>query len=141
MRQHTATRRTLKWTAAIAVGLLGICIVSLPWWADAAMRAARQGPEHRFELNPPPPFLTETMALEKARESLQLDGFDPTEWDAVKDDRTKAPDGRPDEYFLRNTLNPNEGSIQFVRRDRRAVRSVVLELHDSTLVTHIWIPK
>lgn len=105
------------------------------------MRAARQGPEHRFELNPAPPFLTEELALEKARETLRLDGFDPKEWVPDDDNRTAAPDGRADERFVRNTLNPNQGYIQFSRSEPWGVRIVYLELRESTLVTHVWLPK
>jgi len=102
---------------------------------------ARQGPEHRFELDPPPPFLTEEVALEKARETLRLDGLDPSEWVPNEDNRTTAPDGHADVHFVRNTRNPNQGYIQFSRSEPWGARTVYLELDESTLVTQVWLPK
>ena len=141
MGQQTATRRTLIWTATIAVVLLGIFVVSPPWWVDAAMQAARQGSEHRFELNPPPSFLTEEVALEKARGTLRLDGYDPNDWVPNEDERSTAPDGRADRYLVSNTLNRNHGYILFSRSEPWGVRTVHLELDESTLVTRVCLPK
>jgi len=71
------------------------------------------GPRHEFTPSEHPTFLTESLALAMARKAMDLDGLDPNDWLPHPDDRTIAPDGRRDEYFSRNGLNPNQGSIDF----------------------------
>lgn len=133
--------RILSWAAAIVVVLLGGGVVLLPWWAHAARRAVSQGPEHRFELDGRPAFLSEEVALDMARETLRRDGYDPNRWEPLDDGRTTAPDGRPDRHFARNALDPNSGYVQFSRSEPWGALTVSLELDGATIVSHVWQPR
>jgi hypothetical protein len=92
----------------LALGVVGEVIYEANAWQRAMV-----GPPHEFLLAEPPSFLTDNVALDKARETLALDVADPGAWRAVPDGRTAAPDGRRDEYLKRNGLNPDQGSIHF----------------------------
>ena len=78
--------------------------------------------------------MTEDLALEKARETLQLDGFDISGWQPHPSGRTKAPDGRADEFMDRNDLNANRGVFMFTDGTNARVRFVSVELHSNTVV-------
>lgn len=108
---------------------------------DRAVKASRSGPLHAFRINDPPAFLTESLALSMALEALDSDGLNSKEWAAQEDDRSKAPDGTPDRYLVRNTLNPNHGTILFVRHDKALVRYVRVELHGDVIECQVWRPK
>jgi len=97
------------WVPLVAVLLVVVAV----WLGLSAFERALAGPRHEFALADRPAFLTEQVALAKAREALALDGLDPTEWQAHPDERTTAPDGSRDEYLSRNGLNPNQGSLAF----------------------------
>jgi|ERR1044071_986607 hypothetical protein len=93
------------------------------------------GPIHIFALSNAPPFLTESLALSNARETLRLDGLDPAMWQACVDRRTKAPDGNVDEFLSRNTATPNHGVIMFTNLHASLpVRFVSIELQGGRLV-------
>jgi hypothetical protein len=108
----------------VLVLLIACAVVLL---AIAKFQRAMVGPPHEFALDDRPAFLYEQLALDKARETLALDGFDPAAWQAHPDGRTAAPDGRQDEYFSRNTINSNMGSVLFQGPGNR-VRFVSVEL-------------
>src|SRR5688572_233180 len=90
----------------LAVGLLLLGIVSVPYLIHRSVQS-RIGPQHVYELPEEPKFLTEELAMERARETLALDGLDAAAWQPVPDDRSKAPDGRTDQFLSRNTITPN----------------------------------
>ena len=115
--------RWRTWMPFLAVLLAG----GVFWlWADYSLRAL-VGPRHEFTVANPPAFLTEELALAKAREALALDVPDDDEWEVKPDGRSTAPDGRRDEYLSRNTINPNQGSVVF-RKPGKPWRSVSVEL-------------
>jgi hypothetical protein len=120
--------RRRSWLTAFAI----LVAVGAAWRVTAFERS-RIGPRHQFAVSEPSAFLTEALALAKAREVLALDGLDPSEWQAHPDDRTAAPDGRRDEYLSRNSLNPNRGSVQF-RGPKDQVRFVSVELAGGQVV-------
>lgn len=129
--------------AFVAVtGLLVILILlaAAPRAIDFAIKQARSGPLHTFQLRDPPEFLADEAALEKALMAMSLDGLDPAEWKPLEDGRTRAPDGRRDRHLVRNTRDPNRGFIQFARSDR-ASRMVFIELHDGRIECQVWLPK
>ena len=74
---------------------------------------ARLGPLHRFTASGGDTFLTEEHAIAIARDVMNRDGFPESAWRMMEDDRSKAPDGRPDRYVVRNDDNPNRGMIYF----------------------------
>jgi hypothetical protein len=114
------------------VALLG-GVLGIGHW----VKHSRSGPVHAYQLQPIPRFLTDDVAVEKARHALALDGFDAFVWQPSKDDRTKAPDGTPDVYLVRNSLNPNDGWIMFRdttrKDDPKATRIVTVELKGDRL--------
>jgi hypothetical protein len=63
-------------------------------------------------------FLREEDALKIARNALDTADYSSKEWLPLKVDRSKAPDGRPDEFFLRNADDASSGQIMF-RNDKR----------------------
>ena len=70
----------------------------------------------RFTISPYPrakPFLTDDRAAAIGREVMSRDGFPESAWKLMSDDRTKAPDGRPDQFLTRNTINANQGYVYF----------------------------
>jgi hypothetical protein len=93
----------------------------------SAWQKAMSGPRHEWVLPDRPPFLTEQLAMTKGTETLVLDGFSPMDWKPWADDRTKAPDGQPDRFLLRNTINHNLGTIMY-QKDNGQVRFVSVEL-------------
>lgn len=102
------------------------------------------GPSHEYTVEPAPRFLTNDLAVSKAQETLRLDGYDLSAWRPLKDDRSKAPDGTPDEYLVRNAIDPNRGQIQFVdtrNRDRNPSRVVLMELKGDRLKCEVETPK
>ena len=65
-----------------------------------AREAARPDPkEHVFTVQPAPPFLTEELAVAKARECLEKEGFNPGQWQLTPTigPATQARDGSADE--------------------------------------------
>jgi hypothetical protein len=72
----------------------------------------RVGPTHSFALGSTPAHLGDEVALAKAREAMALDGFDPSVWKPVPDDRTAAPDGTRDQWLSRGG-DANGGTIRF----------------------------
>jgi hypothetical protein len=63
------------------------------WWASRTIQNALVGPLHTFQLASAPTFLTDALAVEKAKEALALDGYDLTRWNPREDRRSTAPDG------------------------------------------------
>src|SRR5262245_35867586 len=112
----------------VMLALLAIvAVVGAVAFAVDTLQRARIGPHHEFLIADPPPFLTESLAMTKAREALALDVADPEVWHVAPDGRTTAPDGRRDEFLSRNGLNPNHGSVRFNGPDAQ-VRFVSVEL-------------
>lgn len=133
-------RRIVAILLAAAAGIAGVAATTVIWRIDALVKSARSGPEHTFLLEEPPPFLTEAIAIAKAQETLRIDGLGQSVWHAVKDGRSKAPDGREDEFLVRNTQNANEGAIQFLS-DNNRVRIVYVELRGNAIHARAWLPK
>jgi hypothetical protein len=123
----------------IIVGLviLGVVVAAFQFYRTAR---AHIGPMHTFELSEQPKFLTEELALAKARETLKADGLDPTVWQPLRYGQTTAPDGRTDEYFSRNTITTNEGSIVFTNGPT-TMRIVRVRLQGSRIVCQNWVLK
>jgi hypothetical protein len=145
MAASTTTRRTHRRLSFLILALvvfagivIGVRLVVNR--IDRAVKDAHSGPMHVFKLASTPAFLTDEIALSKAREALSLDGYDTSAWQPGEDDRSKAPDGTPDRYLVRNTLDPNRGSIRFL--DKRVdSRYVQVELKGDRVHCQVIIPK
>ena len=128
--------------AGVSVVVLLGAIVALPGYIDRRVKDARHGPLHVFHLGAAPPFLTDALALEKARQTLALDGYDLSAWQPVGDDRSSAPDKTPDRYFSRNTLDANQGSVLFANRaDPNPRRIVSIQLKGDRVECRVVVPK
>jgi hypothetical protein len=126
-------RRRLLIIASICLTLI---VVGLGGILLAINRAidSRSGPVHHFPLPAGEAFLTDDRAAAIAREVMNRDGFQEVAWKLMTDDRTKAPDGRPDQFLTRNTINPNQGSVYFYSENSRTPqRFVNIELRDGEI--------
>ena len=101
---------------------------------------SRVGPQHVFQLSEQPAFLTEELALAKARETLARDGLNASVWQPQRDGRTTAPDGRTDEFAARNTIDSNRVVFVFTSSSART-RFVSVELDRSRVVCQTSIAK
>lgn len=123
----------------VAVGLLLAVVVSIPYFVHNGVQS-RVGPQHIFALSKPQQFLTEELALAKARDALGRDGYDVAVWQPSRDGRTIAPDGRTDEFMARNAVTPNRGVIMFTST-KASRRLVSVELDGIRVVCRTSIPK
>jgi hypothetical protein len=105
---------------ALVVGLLLL---------TGCMLGPDDGPEHVFELDQAPAFLSEELALGKARDALRLDGRNPDEWQPTRVDEgpSKAPDGAPDKYLVRFLNHATQGRISFRKGSEYRRYSIRLE--------------
>lgn len=102
----------------------------------------RRGPSHRFPVLPGETFLTDDRAAAVAREAMARDGYAAASWRAIEDDRSKAPDGRPDRFFARNAIDPARGVVDFhFVDDPRRQRSVAVEMRDGEITAQGFWPK
>ena len=85
--------------------------------------------------------LTEDLAMAAARAAFDTSDGNKQEWIPLADGRTAAPDGTPDKYLYRNTLNPNRGMILFVSKNSRVKRVAIIELKGRTVSCEIHVPK
>lgn len=97
------------------------------------------GPEHVFELDEAPAFLSDELALGKAREALAMDKQNPDEWQSRRGDtgQTKAPDGVRDIHLERFRHNPAQGHITFAKMSEKRkplVRRYWVRLEGNRLV-------
>ena len=115
-------------TALMAVGLSG-CLLAI---------APRSGPHHFFPVEPARTFLTEALAVEKARECLAREGYDLEQWRMTTVDHSpsKAPDGTPDRYFYRFSFSPTAGRVHFSNGQR--TRTVDVRLDGSRIVCSMF---
>jgi hypothetical protein len=99
----------------IAGVVLALVIIGAGATLVAVQRAveSRTSPVHRFPLPAGETFLTDDRAASIGREVMNRDGFPQSAWKVMTDDRSKAPDGRPDRFLTRNTVNHNQGSVYF----------------------------
>lgn len=97
------------WVPVVAV----LLVVGVGWLGLSTFERAMVGPRHEFALADRPAFLTEELAVAKAREAMALDVPDPAAWVLASDGRTTAPDGRRDEFMARDGINPNQGMVVF----------------------------
>jgi hypothetical protein len=112
-------RRT--WWLWLAGGIALLCAIALTWaltGRDWASRDTSQG--FTYRLPGTPPFLTESLALAKASESLARAAGDSLLWRPEEClTPTKAPDGTPDVYLVRySPTNTNVGVITFATSER-----------------------
>lgn len=90
------------------------------------------GGVHRFSLEESEPYLTERTAIRMAKETMFIEGYEPTQWILQPDHRTASPDGRKDNYLARNKLNHNRGQLLYVGPKDNAI-CVSIELRGNII--------
>ena len=115
------------------IGLFLLAIAAVPYSIHRSVQS-RIGPQHVYELSERPKFLTEELAIQRARETLVRDGLGAAAWHPVPDRSSKT-----DQFLSRNTLNPNHGSIMFT--NGAETRFVSVELDGRQVVCQISIGK
>jgi hypothetical protein len=126
----------------LLIVLFLIAIGGMIAYALHRMFRSYAGPIHIYAVSNAPPFLTESLALDRAQEALRLDGLDPAIWKAVADGRTKASDGRPDGFLSRNMVTTNRGVIMFTNLNASIpARFVSIELDGGRIISQVSIGK
>jgi len=69
------------------------------------------GVSHVFNMTHSPAFLPDGLALKRAVDAVQLQGFDTNRWRAAPYTQTKAPDGTQDQFLCRNVADDNRGIV------------------------------
>jgi len=131
MRAHTSI--------FVAVGLILAMVATASYLVNRSVHS-RIGPSHTYTLSQSPRFLTEELAMARARDTLSLDGYDVAVWQPLRVGRTAAPDGRTDEFMARNIVTPNRGVIMFTSTTA-SPRLVSVTLDGSRVVCQTSIAK
>jgi hypothetical protein len=126
-------RRRLLYAAGIVFTLGVVCAIALLVAVQRSLDA-RNGPTHHFAARAGDTFLMEDHALELARQVMSRDGFSDEEWTVLSDDRSNAPDGRADEYMVRNPDNPNNAVLAFVAGTTKQTRFIHIEWRNGEVV-------
>jgi hypothetical protein len=97
---------------------------------------------YRFQLPLAPSFLSEQLAVAKAREALTQSGFDTTTWIARPlgaRDHSAAPNGKRDVYLTRTiTGEPNSGIIIFQSAENsKTEQTVIVQLKGNEVLCTI----
>ena len=89
----------------------------------------REGARHVFQLKEAPRMLTEELAVAKATETFQKEGYKLDQWQLTRagNPPSEAPDGTPDQYFDRFSFRPTEGRVSFTNGKRYRTVKVCLE--------------
>jgi hypothetical protein len=106
------------------------CVLFLLVFTGCAL-SSRTTKLHTFLVENPPPFLTEELAIAKAREALTLDGHSG-EWkpSAMDQSTRRAPDGTRDRYLIR--YQPTYGRISFIQGREHRTYDVSLRTNTVT---------
>jgi hypothetical protein len=89
--------------------------------------------EHVFQVGSTEPFLPDSVAVTRAIEALQVQGFDTSRWHVVSDSGSKAPDGTQDKYLRRNVVYDHRGVVSFTNEAGK-MRDVYVELTNKAVV-------
>ncbi len=108
------SRWRLRTIGFVLAGIAAIWVGAVVWFSYALERALerRNGPEHVFFVTGQTSFLEEAVAIERAHQTLLLDGFTNGVWQPVRHGSTAAPNARADVYLARN-LDPLKGFVVF----------------------------
>lgn len=133
--------QTMKRTWFILAGVAGLFFLAAPLWLDCAVKRATHVATHAYTVAEPVPFLTEEVALELARQTLEREGCDPKDWVALRDGRSHSPIGVPDNYLVRDCNNANRGTITFRSQTGEGTRIVTIDLKGNLAICPLTHPK
>jgi hypothetical protein len=128
--KHTAW---ILWTLGTLGAFVGVLVYVAFGGCTFAPPAA---PKHQFVVQPTPKFLTEELAIAKARETLAMDGYKVGEWEPTRASQppTKAPDGTPDKYFDRFSFRANAGRVTFSKIKGKQFRTYDVRLEGNRVI-------
>jgi hypothetical protein len=123
-------RRT--WWLWLTYGLAVLCASALVW-AFTFKPSNQPNYVFKYRLAAAPPFLSEHLALEKAKASLSNVVSDAHLWQPMKfSTARRAPDGTQELYWLR--VSATQGSITFSRSDQSNISwAVYVQLFGSNV--------
>jgi hypothetical protein len=102
------------------------------------------GQPHRFQLKTAPPFLSEALAVEKAKEAIALEGYDLGYWKLREKRRTTAPDGTPDVFFVRRTHEDGDITFEYqgdADKPPKIPPTVSVALRGYEVSCHVLLPR
>lgn len=133
MKDAPWCRTWKQWVWRLLVGT-GTCgVVVFPRVCDLALKRATTVGRHAGSLEKPAMHLERHVALRMARQALEKQGCDLHHGIPVEDGRTKAPDGRPDVYVVKNADTPNRGAIWFRNESEQRSLCVNVSLEGRTI--------
>ena len=109
-----ASSVTLLLVAVLAGGGGGGCAVDVKLLPG--LSGTKYGPVHVFHLEAAPDFLSDSMAVEMAGQTMRLDGYDLTQWHLAGGSTTVAPDASKDVNLERRSAR--SGYVKFVREGK-----------------------
>jgi hypothetical protein len=127
------TRFYLIAVLCIGGGVILACLALLFPRLREANAERKCGVLHVFSISQIPAFLPDDVALNKAVNAVQLQGFDTNRWRPAPYAQTKAPDGTRDHFLCRNAADDNRGLIAFTN-SMGGTRHVDVRLSNSAVV-------
>jgi hypothetical protein len=136
------TRRSSVLVIFSCLALLSFAIGATKLFLRRMAVEKHVGPVRVFEVSPNPTALTQELALEKAREVLNLEGLNPNDWQPIHDPEeylvsrgyrlastfgTSPPSGREEPFLTREKKRANCGILIFLD-EAGAVRFVRVAL-------------
>jgi hypothetical protein len=140
------TKRS-RLNALIAIGVLIAAAVGLMVWVGPGILnrwidTAWSEPPRTYRVTEDMPFLTDDIALRFATRLMSDEGK-RDDWQPREDRRTTSPEGRPDVYLARNSINPNRGYVCFGRAggDGQLMVQMEYDADARTIECQLWYPK
>ena len=111
----TKCRQSFALSAALLLtSALGGCAVDVKLLPG--LSGTKYGPVHVFHLVAAPDFLSDSMAVEMAGQTMRLDGYDLTSWHPAGGSVTTAPDASKDVNLERRSAK--SGYVKFTREGK-----------------------
>jgi hypothetical protein len=141
----SAQRRWLTFRTGCALAVLLIAAAcALVGVVARRILSTRMGAVHTYTLPAPPPFLSDALALTKARQAMESEGYSLKLWQPLERRQTKNTQGEIDQFLLRNPTNAASGSITFADSAQSTPghqRVVEVDLEQNRVSCRIEIPR
>jgi hypothetical protein len=120
-----------------------ICYVILSGRIASYVDSLRFSKKHTFDLEVPHEYLTERIALEFARRTLEAEGYDTANWKPSPEGYRDVDRKSEQDWFLTRARDPRRGRIQFVRENETddTTRFVEIEISGNRVITYVWRPR
>ena len=134
----------LPWAAAVigaVIVIAGACVLV----AVVAQRilSTRMGTVHNFPVTAPTPFLSDAVALARARQAMEAEGYSLKLWQPVQKRQANGSAGKSDQFLARDSVDSTSGSITFADSVQSSahIRVVHIELKQNQIECRISIPR